>query len=361
MRSFFALFLICCVCFFGAKPVMADFANAQKRLEFFSANSSYRNAWCPERKPSKFTTAPITQPFKTASGKDRPPAVFMNELGAANSHLLRTGSKADANQIADQLAAAAQARSFEKQGLYDGVKIDAAWWQANILLNLSMVHSSLSAILGKNDPRVVAIADWGDRLAARAGSVGGFEQMYGKEGHAARAAGLLAWGAETGNRKAFKKGERDLAYLARQMRPNAPLAGTFDQARNKRPAKRQLHYTFITYGYLVIAMDASRRGGGKGFRHKSRQTDIHGALVWLVQSSAAPNNPVGLSGPQDTFFWTTRSDRYHNLAWAEAYLRNYPNTQAGLLLKRKLKGQRSRGVFAGWYGGNLTCSLGPGS
>ena len=351
-----ALFLL-----FFVETAAADFANAHERLTFFSKNAAYRTAWCPERRPSKFTTSHITQPFKTASGNDMPPAVFMNELGRTNSHLLRTGSRAEAGQVANLLVAAAQARAFEKQGLYDGFKIDAAWWQANILLNLSLVYGTLNALLDKDDPRLAVIRDWGNRLASAAGAVGGFEKMFGKEGHAARAAGLLAWGAETGNRKAFKKGEKDLAFLAKQMRPNAPLAGTFDNPRNKRPASRQLAYTFMTYGYMVIAMDASRRGGGKGFKHKSRETDIHTALFWLTQSSLSPRNAVGLSGPQETFFWTTKSTRYHNLAWAEVYIRNFPNTEAGVSLRKVLTNRRGRGAFAGWYGGNLTCALGPGS
>jgi Alginate lyase/Esterase PHB depolymerase len=174
----------------------------------------------------------------------------------------------------------------------------------------------------------------------------------------------MAWGILRGDDNLFRAGiERYLAALE-QMRPDGSLP--LETARGARALSYQRH---AIASLVAIAEMAAAQGydlyGAKGEDGQS----IHRAIAFLLDGIDDPalvwpyamqNETPGAWGNykvQDLGFMTLRGHGRHYMAWTEAYIARFPDSELALRLRRALDAfdPAAKPLIDEYSGGNMSC------
>lgn len=178
----------------------------------------------------------------------------------------------------------------------------------------------------------------------------------------------MAWGILRGNDDWFRAGiERYLAALE-QMRPNGSLP--LETARGARALSYQRH---AIASLVAIAEMAAAQGYDLYALEGTDGQTIHRAIAFLLDGIDDPatvwryameNEKPGAwrnYKVQDLGFMTRRGHDRHYMAWTEAYLARFPESELALRLQRTLEefDPDSRPLIDEYSGGNMSCFFAP--
>lgn len=173
----------------------------------------------------------------------------------------------------------------------------------------------------------------------------------------------MAWGAMVGEPVAFRKGLEAYRLAIAQMRGDGSLP------RETERGARALWYQRHAIASLITIAEMAAVQGIDLYGYKVDGRDIHRAVAFLLAAVEDPTlvwpyaeadvNP----GPsrnwmvQDTGFMRRRGHGRHYMAWAEAYMRRFPDRPETQKLARLLRfwDPAPRPMVDDYSGGDTTC------
>jgi len=177
-----------------------------------------------------------------------------------------------------------------------------------------------------------------------------------------RDADQMLWGVYTGDDRRFQLGLRRIAsVLAGHVRPDGSI---YQESVRGSVA---LHYSALSIGTLIFMAEVAAQQGYDVYNWKVNGMDLHKMVEHFVSSMEDPGNMTKYARmqlyctPAQCAAWATQDlstvslAGYDHGAWAEYYIRRFPNAALSQRLLAIYPPARLNLVFHGHSGGNTTC------
>ena len=346
------------------RPGHVLFDHDARAAKLAAAPMERRIAACRARDMARGPVKPVRRLQETSGyGGDNAAEPFTWAVMDLSGEFLATGDPATGRAAAAQLLAWAEAGALLRTGdLDDASTVFSIKRLALPVIQAYAVLEGRGALTPQESAR---LRGWLDALVRLADRTFGDNATADRNNHRyLRDAVNAAWGAATGDAARFALGVTRYVEALDQMRPDGswPLEA--------RRGARALWYMRQSIATLVAIAEIAATQGYDLYAVQRDGRDLHLALKYTLDAMDDPRLILGyaeenyIPGPsddwrrQDMGFLEIRINKRHYMAWAEAYLRRFPDHPNSARLRALME---RAGVFAArpliddFSGGNGTC------